>query len=117
MLNLTKINYKYNNKIAKFISIKVVGGADAFEDGQHLINTGSVITVTSGDEAGANEGTKTTIHTNSPVLNTIVLTHGSETTPGVRDAINAALTADPGGVKSIVDFTQKGLNVTEFAVV
>ena len=49
--------------MARFISIKVVGGADAFEDGQHLLNTDSVITVTSGDEAGANEGTKTTIHT------------------------------------------------------
>ena len=45
--------------MARFISIKVVGGADAFEDGQHLLNTDSVITVTSGDEAGANEGTKT----------------------------------------------------------
>jgi hypothetical protein len=64
--------------MARFISIKVVGGADAFEDGQHLLNTDSVITVTSGDEAGANEGTKTTIHTSSPVLNTVVLTHSAK---------------------------------------
>lgn len=102
--------------MARFISIKVVGGADAFEDGQHLLNTDSIITVTSGDEAGANEGTKTTIHTSSPVLNTVVLTHGSETTPSVRDAINSALTANPGGVKSTVGLPS-GIAVTEFAVV
>ncbi|RLI50009.1 hypothetical protein DRO61_04375 [Candidatus Bathyarchaeota archaeon] len=102
--------------MARFISISVVGGADAFEDGQHLINTESVITVTSGDEAGANEGTKTTIHTNSAVLNTVVLTHGTETTPSVRDAINSALTANPGGVKSTVGLPS-GIAVTEFAVV
>lgn len=102
--------------MARFISISVVGGADAFEDGQHLINTESVITVTSGDEAGANEGTKTTIHTSSPVLNTVVLTHGTETTPSVRDAINSALTANPGGVKSTVGLPS-GIAVTEFAVV
>tara|TARA_R100001460_G_scaffold97902_1_gene140590 strand:- start:1130 stop:1438 length:309 start_codon:yes stop_codon:yes gene_type:complete len=101
--------------MARFISISVVGGADAFEDGQHLINTDSVITVTSGDEAGSNEGTKTTIHTDSPVLNTIVLTHGTETTPSVRDAINSALTANPGGVKSTVGLPS-GIAVTDFAV-
>tara|TARA_A200000113_G_scaffold225110_1_gene244895 strand:- start:6877 stop:7185 length:309 start_codon:yes stop_codon:yes gene_type:complete len=102
--------------MARFISISVVGGADAFEDGQHLINTDSIVAVTSGDATGGNEGTKTTIHTVAPTLDTITLTHSTETTPSVRDAINSALTANPGGVKSTVGLPS-GITVTEFLVV
>jgi hypothetical protein len=81
--------------MAKFISIFSSGAG--LDGGDVLIGVDSIIGV---DAASA---TTTVIKFSSGVLDEATVTHTSTgTVPSVRDAINYALTANPGGVKAKV---------------
>ena len=81
--------------MAKFISIYSSGAGLA--GGDILINAENVNSVV------AASGTTTVLKLNGPALDEVTVTHTSVgTTPSVRDAINYALTANPGGVKAKV---------------
>jgi hypothetical protein len=81
--------------MAKFISIFSSGAG--LDGGDVLIGVDSIIGV---DAASA---TTTVIKFSSGVLEEATVTHTSTgTVPSVRDAINYALTANPGGVKAKV---------------
>lgn len=96
--------------MAKFIEIKSSGAGLA--GGNILINADEVLLV------AAASGTTTTL-TMSSVSSTadvITVTHTTTgTTPSVRDAINAALTANPGGVKAKVQLPT-GITVTGITI-
>ena len=81
--------------MAKFISIYSSGAG--LEGGDVLIGVDNIIGV------DAASGITTVIKFNGGVLDECTITHTSVgTTPSVRDAINYALTANPGGVKAKV---------------
>jgi hypothetical protein len=100
--------------MAKYISINVVssadsgiGAADSFQDGEHLINVDQIV------EVSQTSATNVTILLESAIVaaDTIVITPSTTQTGAVvaptntagalyRDALNYALTANPGGVKS-----------------
>jgi len=81
--------------MAKFISIYSSGAG--LLGGDILINAENVNSVI------AANGTTTVLKLNGPALDEVTVTHTSVgTTPSVRDAINYALTANPGGVKAKV---------------
>jgi hypothetical protein len=96
--------------MAKFIEIKSSGSGLA--GGNILINADEVLLV-----AAASATTTTlTMSSASTGGDIITVTHGSVgTTPSVRDAINAALTAKPGGVKAKVQLPT-GITVTGIAI-
>jgi len=97
--------------MASFISIK--SSAAGLAGGEFLFNVDQIIFV----EAAS--ATTTTISLTNPSafsLNKVTITHGTVgTTPSVRDAINAALTANPGGVKARVNLPA-GIAVTGIAI-
>ncbi len=81
--------------MAKFISIYSSGSG--LDGGDILIGVDSIIGV------DAASGTSTVIKMSGGVLDECTITHlTTGTTPSVRDAINYALTANPGGVKAKV---------------
>ena len=81
--------------MAKFIEIYSSGSG--LDGGNVLIGVDNVVGV---DAASA---TTTVVKFNGGVIDECTITHGSVgTTPSVRDAINYALTANPGGVKAKV---------------
>jgi len=86
--------------MAKFISIYSSGSSGTgtgLDGGDILIGVDSIVGV---DAASA---TSTVIKMNGGVLDECTITHlGTGSTPSVRDAINYALTANPGGVKAKV---------------
>jgi len=83
--------------MAKFIAIK--SSAAGLAGGDYLFNVDQIITVE------APSATTTTILLATTTSRDVAtITHTSVgTTPSVRDAINAALTANPGGVKAKVN--------------
>ena len=90
--------------MAKFI--EVFSSGSNLDGGNILIGVNDIVGV---DAASA---TTTIIKMNGGVLDEVTLTHGSVgTTPSVRDAINKALTANPGGVKAKVNLPA-GITVT-----
>ena len=90
--------------MAKFI--EVFSSGSNLDGGNILIGVNDIVGV---DAASA---TTTIIKMNGGVLDEVTLTHGSVgTTPSVRDAINKALTANPGGVKAKVNLPT-GITVT-----
>jgi|TARA_R100000027_G_scaffold1377_2_gene1487 hypothetical protein len=81
--------------MAKFI--EVYSSGSGLDGGNVLIGVENIVGV------DAASGTTTVIKMNGGVLDEVTLTHTSVgTTPSVRDAINYALTANPGGVKAKV---------------
>ena len=81
--------------MAKFISIYSSGSG--LDGGDILVGVHSIVGV------DAASGTSTVIKMNGGVLDECTITHtDTVTTPSVRDAINYALTANPGGVKAKV---------------
>ena len=101
--------------MAKFISVPVTAAA-SLESGIRLFNADSIITV------NQTAATTTTIILNggSSVTDIYTLTHTSTTalygtTPVVKNAINAALIAVPGGQNVLVGLPA-GIDVTAIAV-
>ena len=81
--------------MAKFISI--YSSRAGLDGGDVLIGVDGIVGV------DAASGTSTVIKLNGGVLDECTITHDSTgTEPSVRDAINYALTANPGGVKAKV---------------
>jgi hypothetical protein len=81
--------------MAKFISIASTGAG--LHGGDWLIGVSGIIGV------DAATGTTTVIKFSGGVLDEATITHDTTgTTPSVRDAINYALTANPGGIKAKV---------------
>jgi hypothetical protein len=94
--------------MAKFISIHSSGSGLA--GGDILINADNVNSVI------AASGTTTVLKLNGPALDEATVTHTSVgTVPSVRDAINYALTANPGGVKAKVQLPA-GITVSSVAL-
>ena len=84
--------------MARFLEIPANGAG--LQGGSFLIGADQVITVIQ------SAATTTLIHVDGGVgADLITLTHtNTGTSPQVRDAINYALSANPGGVKAIVRF-------------
>ena len=91
--------------MAKFIEIYSSGSGLA--GGNILLNADNINSVI------AASGTTTVVKLNGPALDEATVTHTSVgTTPSVRDAINYALTANPGGVKAKVQLPT-GITVSQ----
>ena len=91
--------------MAKFIAIK--SSAASFSGGDYLLGVEGIITV----EAVSNSATDVEYDGKK-----VTIAHGSTgTVASVRDAINAALTANPGGVKARVQLPA-GVTVTGITV-
>ncbi len=94
--------------MAKFISMEVVGNAHDYENGQQLLNVNQITGVQqSADQtvevylAGGTPGDKVTITlstSTSGAVNPVMTTNLG------ANAINRALTANPGGVKATVNW-------------
>jgi hypothetical protein len=96
--------------MAKFLSINVT--AAGLAGGQQLINADQITTVTQ----TAATTTVITLGNSNSAVDVITLTHtGTGTTPSVRNAVNAAITAIPGGQTVAVDLAV-GVTVTGIAV-
>jgi len=96
--------------MASFISIK--SSAAGLAGGEFLFNVDQIILV----EAASATTTTISLSTLAAAEDVVTITHTSVgTTPSVRDAINAALTANPGGVKAKVNLPT-GISVTGIAV-
>lgn len=94
--------------MAKFIEINSSGTGLA--GGKILLGVNNINTVV------ASSGTETIIKYNGGGLDEATITHGDTgTTPSVRDAVNAALTANPGGVKAKVNLPA-GITVSAVAI-
>ena len=91
--------------MAKFIAIK--SSASGIEAGDYLLGVEGIITV----EAVSNSATDVEYDGKK-----VAIAHDSTgTVASVRDAINAALTANPGGVKARVQLPA-GITVTGITV-
>ena len=96
--------------MASFISIK--SSAAGLAGGEFLFNVDQIILV----EAASATTTTISLSTLAAAEDVVTITHTSVgTTPSVRDAVNAALTANPGGVKAKVNLPT-GISVTGIAV-
>ena len=96
--------------MAKFIAIK--SSATGLGGGDFLFNVDQIITV----EAASATTTTIQLTSSQATEDVVTVTHDSVgTTPSVRDAINAALTANPGGVKARVQLPS-GITVTGIAI-
>ena len=96
--------------MASFISIK--SSAAGLAGGEFLFNVDQIILV----EAATATTTTMSLSTLAAAEDVVTITHGTVgTTPSVRDAINAALTANPGGVKAKVNLPA-GITVTGIVV-
>lgn len=91
--------------MAKFIEINSSG--TGLDGGKILIGVNAINGVI------AASGTTTVIKFNGAALDEATITHdNTSTTPSVRDAVNAALTANPGGVKAKVQLPS-GITVSQ----
>jgi hypothetical protein len=80
--------------MAKFISINVTPTTPGLTSGIRLINADQISTVTQ----TAGNTTVISLGNSNAAVDVFTLTHtDTGTTPSVKDAINAALTAVPGG--------------------
>jgi hypothetical protein len=96
--------------MAKFIAIK--SSAAALGGGDYLFNVDQIITV----EAPSATSTTILLTSSQSTEDVVTITHTSVgTDPSVRDAINAALTANPGGVKARVQLPT-GISVSQIAI-
>jgi len=96
--------------MAKFIAIK--SSAAALGGGDYLFNVDQIITV----EAASATTTTILLTSSQSTEDVATITHTSVgTVPSVRDAINAALTANPGGVKARVQLPT-GISVSAIAI-
>jgi hypothetical protein len=96
--------------MASFISIK--SSAAGLAGGEFLFNVDQIILV----EAASATTTTMSLSTLAAAEDVVTITHTSVgTVPSVRDAINAALTANPGGVKARVNLPA-GITVSGIAV-
>tara|TARA_A100000171_G_C2101900_1_gene130175 strand:- start:39 stop:383 length:345 start_codon:yes stop_codon:yes gene_type:complete len=95
--------------MAKFIELEVIGNSNDFENGKHLINAEHVSTV----NQTADQTVVVTLDGGSVASDFITITLSTSTTSAVNPtltsnkgakAINDALTANPGGIKSKVFF-------------
>ena len=87
--------------MAKFISINVTTETPGLTSGIRLINADQITTVAQ----TAADTTLITLGNSNAAADIITLTHtGTGTTPSVKDAINAALSAVPGGQTVAVSF-------------
>jgi len=94
--------------MAKFIEITSSGSGLA--GGKILLGVNNINGVI------AASATTTVIKFNGGGLDEATITHTSVgTTPSVRDAVNAALTANPGGVKAKVNLPS-GITVSAVAI-
>jgi hypothetical protein len=94
--------------MAKFIEITSSGAGLA--GGKILLGVNNINGVI------AASATSTVIKFNGGGLDEATITHASTgTTPSVRDAVNAALTANPGGVKAKVNLPT-GITVSAVAI-
>ena len=90
--------------MAKFIAIKYTGAGLA--GGDVLLGVEGIIGVTAGS------ATTTVVEYEGKAA---TITHLTVATPSVRDAVNAALTANPGGVKARVQLPA-GITVSLVAI-
>jgi len=96
--------------MAKFISIK--SSAAGLDSGDLLFNVDQIVLV----EAASATTTTMNLTSAAAGLDVVTVTHTSTgTTPSVRDAINSALTANPGGVKAKVNLPT-GITVSGIVV-
>ena len=96
--------------MAKFIAIK--SSAAALGGGHYLFNVDQIITV----EAPSATSTTILLTSSQSTEDVVTITHTSVgTDPSVRDAINAALTANPGGVKAREQLPT-GISVSQIAI-
>ena len=96
--------------MAKFIAIK--SSAAGLGGGDYLFNVDQIITV----EAALATTTTILLTSSQAAEDVVTITHSSVgTVPSVRDAINAALTANPGGVKARVQLPT-GISVSQIAI-
>ena len=93
--------------MAKFIAIKSSGAGLA--GGDVLLGVEGII----GVRGGCISNNSTVVYYDSKAATITHLTVG--TTPSVRDAVNAALTANPGGVKARVQLPA-GITVSAIAI-
>ena len=95
---------------AKFISIK--SSASGLDSGDLLFNVDQIVLV----EAASATTTTMNLTSAAAGLDVVTVTHTTTgTTPSVRDAINNALTANPGGVKAKVNLPS-GITVSGIVV-
>ena len=96
--------------MAKFIAIN--SSASGLGGGDYLFNVDQIIAV----EAASGTTTTISLTTVAAAEDLVTVTHDTTgTTPSVRDAINNALTANPGGVKARVHLPS-GITVTGIAI-
>ena len=94
--------------MAKFI--EVYSSGSGLDGGNVLIGVENIVGV------DAASGTTTVIKMNGGVLDLITVTHTSTgTVPSMRDAINYALTANPGGVKAKVQ-NPSGISISAIVI-
>ena len=94
--------------MAKFIEITSTG--TGLNGGKILLGVNNINGVI------AATGTTTVIKFNGGGLDEATITHtNTGTTPSVRDAVNAALTANPGGVKAKVNLPT-GITVSSVGI-
>ena len=88
--------------MAKFLSINVT--TTGLNSGPRLINADQIVTVT---QASATTTTIFLAPVGGSATDLLTLTHTSTgTTPSVKDAVNAAITAVPGGQVVTVNFPE-----------
>ncbi len=95
--------------MAKFIALD--SSAAGLDSGEHLVSAEDVIYVKAGS------ATTTLLYVNGPAAaDLITITHTSTgTNPSMRDAVNYALTANPGGVKAKVQ-NPSGISISGIAI-
>ena len=96
--------------MAKYISLD--SSASGLDSGDLIINASNIMYV----EADSGTSTKIFLNAGPTGADLITVTHTSTgTVPSVRDAINYALTANPGGVKAKVQ-NPAGISISAVVV-
>ena len=96
--------------MAKYISLD--SGAAGLDSGDLIINAENIMYV----EADSATSTKIFLNAGPTGADLITVTHSSTgTDPSVRDAINYALTGNPGGVKAKVQ-NPSGITISGIAI-
>jgi|TARA_R100000482_G_C5128583_1_gene150342 hypothetical protein len=96
--------------MAKYISLD--SSASGLDSGDLIINAENIMYV----EADTATSTKIFLNAGPTGADLITITHTSTgTTPSMRDAINYALTANPGGVKAKVQ-NPSGISISAVVV-
>ena len=96
--------------MAKYISLD--SSASGLDSGDLIINAENIVYV----EADSATSTKIFLNAGPTGADLITVTHTSTgTTPSMRDAVNYALTANPGGVKAKVQ-NPSGISISGIAI-